>query len=69
MPTIDALAAILTARNLAALQDLKEDQWFDAKRAAGYDLTIEAGRFELAKDVSFVRERRRRSHHCWPNDG
>lgn len=52
MPTIDALAAILTARNLAALQGLKEDQWFDAKRAPGYDLATPAGRFELAKDVS-----------------
>ncbi|PYR55415.1 MAG: hypothetical protein DMF91_24325, partial [Acidobacteria bacterium] len=28
MPTIDALAAILTARNLAALQGLKGDEGF-----------------------------------------
>ncbi len=30
----------------------KEDQWFDAKRAPGYDLNNASGRFELAKDVS-----------------
>src|SRR5207244_2725189 len=46
------IAAILTARNLAGLQGLKEDQWFDAKRAPSYDLTTPGGRFELAKDVS-----------------
>ena len=31
MPAIDAIAALLAAGDLAALQGLKEDQWFDAK--------------------------------------
>src|SRR5262245_1703642 len=52
MPTIETVAAILAERNLAALQGLREDQWFDAKRAPAYDLMTSAGRFELAKDVS-----------------
>jgi hypothetical protein len=52
MPTVETIAAILTAGNLAGLQGLKEDQWFDAKRAPSYDLTTPGGRFELAKDVS-----------------
>jgi predicted HTH transcriptional regulator len=52
MPTIEKIAAILRNGNIAGLQGLKEDQWFDAKRAPSYDLTTAAGRFELAKDVS-----------------
>lgn len=52
MPAIDAVAQLLATRNLAGFVGLKEDQWFDAKRAPGYDLGTSAGRFELAKDVS-----------------
>jgi len=52
MPTIDEIAALLATRNLAGFVGLKEDQWFDAKVPPGYDLGTEAGRFELAKDVS-----------------
>jgi len=52
MPTLDEISALLATRNLAGFVGLKEDQWFDAKRAPAYDLATEAGRFELAKDVS-----------------
>ncbi len=52
MPTIDETAQLLADRNLAGFVGLREGQWFDAKRAAGYNLATEAGRFELAKDVS-----------------
>jgi hypothetical protein len=52
MPAIDAIAALLAAGDLAALQGLKEDQWFDAKQPPGYDLATPEARFELAKDVS-----------------
>ena len=46
------LLGAVAAGDLAALQGLKEDQWFDAKRPPGYDLTTPESRFELAKDVS-----------------
>jgi hypothetical protein len=52
MSTRDTISEILKARTLSALKGLKEDQRFDAKRAAGYDLATGAGGFELAKDVS-----------------
>lgn len=52
MPTVEIIAARLAERNLAGLQGLKEDQWFDAKRAPSYDPTTPTGRFDLAKDVS-----------------
>lgn len=52
MATTDTIAGILTRGTLADLQGLKEDQWFDAKKASGYNLSTPAGRFELAKDVS-----------------
>jgi len=52
MSTTDDIAEILKNRKLDALKGLRENQWFDAKRAAGYNLVIAAGRFELAKDVS-----------------
>src|ERR1700674_223445 len=52
MAIIETIAALLAERNLAGLQGLKEDQWFDAKRATTYALATPTGRFELAKDVS-----------------
>ena len=52
MPTIETIADLLAARNLAGFVGLKEDQWFDAKSPPGYDLATAVGRFQLAKDVS-----------------
>ena len=52
MPTIEAITALLDARDLAAFIGQKEDRWFDAKRSPAYDVTTPMGRFELAKDVS-----------------
>ena len=52
MTTLEAVAALLTARNLSGFLGLKEDEWFDAKGATPYDLNSPQGRMELAKDVS-----------------
>jgi predicted HTH transcriptional regulator len=52
LTTTEKIAGILASRNLSELLGLKEDQWFDAKQYPGYDLTTEAARFEVAKDVS-----------------
>ena len=52
MRTIESIAQLLATRNLSEFVGLKEDQWFDAKKAPAYDLATAPGRFELAKDVS-----------------
>jgi predicted HTH transcriptional regulator len=52
MSTTDDIVQILKSRDLASLKGLRENQWFDAKRAAGYNIAIASGRFEVAKDVS-----------------
>ena len=49
---LDTIAAILRNGSLDSLIGAKEDLWFEAKLATGYDLATARGRFELAKDVS-----------------
>ena len=58
MSTTDDIAEILKSRNLDALKGLRENQRFDAKRAAGYNLAIAAGRFELARRYPHWRTRK-----------
>lgn len=50
--TAEAIAAALATGNLKLLIGMKEDLWFEAKTAAGYDLDTAHGRYELAKDVA-----------------
>mgnify|MGYP001472186425 CR=1 FL=1 len=52
MPTVADIAEILASRDLKRFVGLKEDLFFEAKRARPYDLETARGRYELLKDAS-----------------
>jgi hypothetical protein len=52
VPSLAEIAEIVSSRELRHFVGLKEDLFFEAKRARPYDLDTAKGRYELVKDVS-----------------